>query len=119
MWPEEKDAAYLWDMLDASKTAQGFVKDIKFHRYQGDRKLQLAVERAIEIIGEAARNVSKHFQDAHPEILWRSIIGQRHMLAHEYGEIKQERRWLVVSERIPELIKLLEPLVSKQAAPKG
>jgi uncharacterized protein with HEPN domain len=33
------------------------------------------------------------------------------MLAHEYGEIKQERMWLVVTERIPELIELLEPLV--------
>ena len=33
------------------------------------------------------------------------------MLAHEYGEIKQERMWLVVTERIPELIRLLEPLV--------
>jgi len=84
---------------------------MKFHQYEQDRKLQLAVERAIEIIGEAARNISKDFQNAHPEIQWRGIIGQRHVLAHEYGEIKQERLWLVVTERIPELIKLLEPLV--------
>lgn len=111
MLPEEKNLAYLWDMLDAAKTVQGFVKGVKFHQYEGDRKLQLAVERAIEIIGEAARNISKAFQDAHPEIPWRGIIGQRHMLAHEYGEIKQERMWLVVTERIPELIRLLEPLV--------
>lgn len=111
MQPEEKDAAYFWDMLDAAKTVCGFVKGVKFYQYQGDRKLQFAVERAIEIIGEAARNVSKDFQEAHPEIPWRGIIGQRHMLAHEYGEIKQERIWLVAVERIPELIKLLEPFV--------
>lgn len=111
MQPEEKDLAYLWDMLDGANTVQDFAKGVKYHQYERDRKLQLAVERAIEIIGEAARNVSKTFQNAHPEIPWRGIIGQRHMLAHEYGEIKQERMWLVVTKRIPELIKLLEPLV--------
>lgn len=111
MRPDERDVAYIWDMLDAAKTVRNFAKDIKFYEYERDRKLQLAVERAIEIIGEAAKNVSKGFQDAHSEIPWRGIIGQRNMLVHEYGEIKQERMWVVVSERIPELIKLLEPLV--------
>ena len=111
MRPEERDLAYLWDMLDAARTVRDFAEGVKFHQYECDRKLQLAVERAIEIIGEAARNVSKDFQDSHSDIPWRGIIGQRHMLAHEYGEIKQERMWLVVTERIPELIRLLEPLV--------
>src|SRR3989338_11662604 len=104
MRPEERDAAYLWDMLDAAKTVRSFVKDIPFHQYERDRKLQFAVERAIEIIGEAARNVSEEFQRKHPEIPWRGIIGQRHMLANEYGEIMQERLWTVASKRIPELI---------------
>lgn len=111
MQPSDKDAAYLWDMLDAAKTIRSFTKNIKFYQYEGDRKLQLAVERAIEIIGEAARHISKDFQNEHSEIPWRGIIGQRHMLAHEYGEIKQERMWIVASERIPELITLLEPLI--------
>src|SRR3989338_350302 len=111
MRPEERDSAYLWDMLDAAKTVQEFVAGSKFHQYERDRKLQLAVERAVEIIGEAARNISKIFQETHPEIPWRGIIGQRHLLAHEYGEVKQERMWLVATERIPELIKLLKPLV--------
>jgi uncharacterized protein with HEPN domain len=68
MQPEEKNLAYLWDMLDAAKAANTFVKGVKFRQYESDRKLQLAVERAIEIIGEAARNVSKDFQIAHPDI---------------------------------------------------
>jgi uncharacterized protein with HEPN domain len=60
-----------------------------------DRKTQLALERAIEIIGEAARRVSDSFKADHTEIPWRSIVAQRHVLAHEYGEIRQERcGWL-------------------------
>jgi uncharacterized protein with HEPN domain len=108
---KERDSAYLWDMLDAAKTVVSFTSGVKFHQYEKDRKLQLAIERAIEIIGEAAGRVSKEFQNAHPNIPWRGLIGQRNVLAHEYGDIKQERMWIVVAERIPELIAILEPLV--------
>ncbi|MFO7899133.1 MAG: DUF86 domain-containing protein [Planctomycetota bacterium] len=111
MRPEERDAAYLWDMLDAARTVQEFVAGKALDDYVADRQLQLAVERAIEIIGEAARRVSKDFRAAHPEIPWRPIIGQRHVLAHEYGEIKHERIWAVATRHVPELITLLEPLV--------
>lgn len=107
----ERDAAYLWDMLDAAKTVVSFTVGVKYHQYEKDRKLQLAVERAIEIIGEAAGRVSKEFQASCPNIPWRGIIGQRNILAHEYGDIKQERMWVVVAERIPELIAILEPFV--------
>lgn len=111
MLPNERDAAYLWDMVDAAKTVLEFTSGVKYHQYEKDRKLQLAVERSIEIIGEAARRVSKEFQAAHPTIPWRGLIGQRNVLAHEYGDIKHERMWVVVVERIPELITILGPLV--------
>jgi uncharacterized protein with HEPN domain len=111
MQPEERDAAYLWDMLDAARTIAGFIKGYVFLQYENDRKVQLAVERSLEIIGEAARRVSDNCKNAHPEIPWKNIVAQRNVLAHEYGEIKQERIWLVVSERIPELIRALELLV--------
>jgi uncharacterized protein with HEPN domain len=48
----------------------------------------------------------------HSEIPWRAIIAQRNVLAHEYGEIKQERMWLVATERVPDLIKKLKPIVT-------
>jgi len=111
MPPDERDVAYLWDMLEAARTARDFTAGATLEDYLGDRKLQLAVERVIEIIGEAARRVSESFRSDHPEIPWRAIIGQRHVLAHEYGEIKQERIWNVATERVSELIALLEPLV--------
>jgi hypothetical protein len=53
------------------------------------------------IIGEAARKVSMAFQEEHPEIPWRPIMEQRHVLAHEYGEIQQDRVWRVAATRVP------------------
>ncbi len=82
-----------------------------FTQYSNDRRTQLAVERCLEIIGEAASKVSTSFCNAHPEIPWRQIIGQRNVLIHEYGEIKQERIWKVVRENIPQLIEVLKQFV--------
>jgi uncharacterized protein with HEPN domain len=111
MRPDERDTAYLWDMLDAARSIREFTSGIEFKQYNQNRMLQLAVERAIEIIGEAARHVSESFKQAHPEIPWQSIIAQRNVLAHQYGEIEQERIWLVVKVHVTELIVSLEPLI--------
>jgi len=111
MQPDQRDAAYLWDMLDAARTLEQLSLGLDFTQYSSDRRTQLAVERSLEIIGEAAGRVSALFRDAHPEIPWRQIIGQRNVLIHEYGEVKQERIWKVVRENIPQLIESLKPFV--------
>ena len=111
MRPEERDLAYLWDMLDAARTVMEFPHGVKFQQYAEDRKLQLAVERLVEIIGEAARQVSEPFREAHPEIPSRKIVAQRHVLAHDYGDIQQERLWVLVKEHLPALVAQLDALV--------
>ncbi len=111
MQPDQRDAAYLWDMLDAARTMEQLISGLDFTQYSNDRRTQLAVERCLEIIGEAAAKVSALFCNAHPEIPWRQIIGQRNVLIHEYGEIKQERIWKTVTENIPQLIELLKQFV--------
>ena len=111
MRPEEADYAYLWDMLDAAKAISKFVTGKTAHDYLSDRMLRGAVERHLEIIGEAANHVSNSFQEAHAGIPWRRIINQRNVLAHEYGEIRHELIWNVVIDNLPELIEQLEPLV--------
>ena len=110
MVPETSDKAFLWDMWDAAKAIQEFVSGKTFHHYQHERILSGAVERHLEIIGEAANRVSLDLQANHPEIPWRRIIAQRHVIAHEYGEIKHELIWKVATIHIPELIEKLELL---------
>jgi uncharacterized protein with HEPN domain len=115
MRPEELDAARLWDMLTYAKELRHSMSGVSFSSYLADSDRRMATERRLEIIGEAARNVSRAFQEAHPEIAWRPIIGLRNVLAHEYGEIKQEMIFRIVTNQIPSLIALLEPLVPAQA----
>jgi len=73
--------------------------------------LRYAVERQLTVIGEAARRVSPAYRRAHPEIPWQGIIGQRNVIAHEYGEVLVERVWRAAKERVPELAAILDRLV--------
>ena len=108
---EGGDAALLWDILDAARAIMAFTDGLTFAAYEQDRMRQLAVERCVEIIGEAARRVSGTFQEDHAEIPWRLIIAQRNVIAHEYGDIKQERLWALAVREIPTLIGRLENLI--------
>ena len=108
---EPRDPAYLWDMLDAARSVQEFTAGVSYDQYLKNRMMQLAVERQLEVIGEAAGRVSEIFREAHPEIPWQPIISQRNVISHQYGEIKPERIWEVVDVHIPALILMLEPLI--------
>ena len=111
MPPDADDIARLWDMLRYARSVVESVRGLTFDDYLEDENLKLATERRIEIIGEAARHVTRDFQSTHSEIPWQIIAAQRHVLAHEYGEIKHDRIWRVATVHIPELIGQLEPLI--------
>lgn len=108
---EERDEAYLWDMLDAAKDIKSFLEVISCEQYLGDRKGQMAVERALEIIGEADRRVYDKTKAERKSIPWRNIIAQRNVIAHEYGEIKQDGIWEVMRKHIPSWIESLEKML--------
>jgi uncharacterized protein with HEPN domain len=116
MRPEVRDTACLWDMLQHARLALELTQGISIRAYQDDRFRQLALEGALEIVGEAARRVSIGFQSSHPEIPWKRIIAHRNVLAHEYDEILQELLWRTATDNVPALIAALEPLVPEEPA---
>jgi uncharacterized protein with HEPN domain len=71
---------------------------------------KLAVERQLEIIGQAANKISQETQNAIGNIPWGNIIGLRNKLAHDYGEILAERIWLISKKSIQELMNELEKI---------
>ena len=115
MRPEERDPAYLWDMIEAARAIVDFTKELTFEEFlaagRSGEIMRLAVERELEILGEAARRVSSRFRDAHAEIPWKEAVGLRNVISHEYDKVDYTEIYRIVRERIPELIALLEPLV--------
>jgi uncharacterized protein with HEPN domain len=114
-----RDPAFLLDMLQAARNVRQFVAGVSREQYAGSLLIQSAVERQVEIIGEAARGVSRTFRDAHPEVPWAPIMAQRHRLAHEYAQINQELIWTVATVYIPALIDQITPLIPPPPVEEG
>jgi len=102
------DAIRLRHMLDAAHEAIEFVQGRTRVDLNGDRKLVLALVKDVEIIGEAAYQVSQTARNQLTDIPWDDIIGMRHRLVHAYFDINLDILWRTVQDDLPPLIAELE-----------
>lgn len=114
MKPEVHDAAHLWDMRRYARESREIVRRIRFNRLEKDSIRRFALERTLELVGEAARRVSGKFQKQHPEIDWRGLIGQRNVIAHDYGEIDHRRLYDAARLKIPSLVADLDRILGDE-----
>jgi uncharacterized protein with HEPN domain len=98
-------------MLAYARDAIRFIEGQTRASLNDDLLLARALIYTTGIIGEAASNVSREFQDAHPQIPWPQIIGMRNRLFHGYGEVNYDRLWNTVTNAIPPLIVELEKII--------
>jgi len=108
MKPEGRDAAHLWDMRGFARESHKLVRRVAFGRLEKDSMRRLALERTLELLGEAARRVSRKFQAGHPQIDWRGLIGLRNVIAHDYGDIDHRRLYDAARRKLPALIAELD-----------
>ena len=106
-----RDDILLLDMLLAAREAVEFADGLTFETFDRNRMAQLAILKAVEIVGEAASRIGVETRDAHPEIPWAAIVGMRNRLVHEYSNVNLARVWEAVERDIPRLIPQLESLV--------
>lgn len=97
------DENYLQDVLEMSGLAQEFVRDMDFAAFSQDRKTQMAVLRALEVMGEAVKQLSADLRTQHPNIPWREIAGMRDKLIHDYIGVNLSRVWRTIQEDLPRL----------------
>jgi len=104
----ERDKSYIYDMIKYCDEIMDIIKDESHYSFIGNRVKRLAIERLIEIIGEAANHISKDVTEQNNDIPWSKIIGLRNKIVHDYGEILTDRIWLIASRSIPELLEQLK-----------
>ena len=97
----------LEDMLSAIKRIESYMRGMKEKQFADDQMRQDAIMLQIEIIGEAARNISDEFQEQHAAIPWSKIIGMRNKIVHDYFEIDVTRIWDTAKNDIPQLKKVV------------
>lgn len=105
---EARDRALLDDLRAAAAEAVAFVAGMTEERFLKDRRTQKAVERELEIVGEAARGLSEAARSRYPQVPFRSMVGMRNILAHDYGHVDPQELWRTVALALPALLKDLE-----------
>lgn len=112
MKPGDRDFALVWDMRKFAQQAHALVSDMGFEQLNEDSIRKLALERLIEIVGEAARRISPDFKASHPSIDWRALAGQRNVIAHEYGKIDHKRLHETTCRLVPRLLGELDRILA-------
>ncbi|MHB8087904.1 MAG: HepT-like ribonuclease domain-containing protein [Anaerolineaceae bacterium] len=111
MRPEDRDLGFVWDIQEAARDITTFIKGVSLDKFNKNLIIRYAVERQLLVIGEAANHVSDDFKEKHSEIPWQVLIGQRNILAHQYGEIIAEKVWQTATHNIPELLVSLRKIL--------
>jgi len=110
------DGVRMRHMLDAARQAVKFAKDRTREELDTNSMLALSIVRLLEIIGEAAKNVSEDLRRASPQIPWKQIAGTRDRLAHGYFDVDLDIVWAIVSSDLPVLIAAIEEIIPVNGA---
>ena len=99
--------ASLRDMLDYALKAMQFCENKSQDDLEREEVLQLAVVRALELVGEAASRVPHEVRDRHPAIPWPDIVGTRNRLIRGYDRVDLRIVWDTIHDDLPPLIAIL------------
>jgi uncharacterized protein with HEPN domain len=113
MAPES--AALLWDALNAARAVQTFVAGKSFERYRSEDMLSSAVERKLEIVGEALnqwRKLDPATAAQLPQVT--AAVGLRNVLIHGYASVDHRLVWDVAVHHVPLLIAHIERWLPSQ-----
>lgn len=110
--PPPRNVIRFRHMLDHAQEAVAMMRGKTRADLDTDRKLNLALVRLLEIIGEAAGRIPKEERHRYPDIPWVEIVGLRNRLIHGYDDVDFDVLWQIVTKDLPSLIRNLEKLLA-------
>jgi uncharacterized protein with HEPN domain len=97
------DSIYLRHIIDAFTQVDHYMDGISHEEFFSNKLLQDGVIRQLEVMGEAARNLSDDFRNEHPQIPWSQMIGLRNRMTHAYFNVNLQIIWEIVRGDLPDL----------------
>lgn len=110
----KRDDVYVRHILKAILQIEKYIGDLNFTEFKEDEKTADSVIRQLEIIGEAASRITKKFHDSHPELPYRSMIGMRNVLTHEYFHVIVKVVWHTAKKNLPPLKKEIDKILLEE-----
>jgi uncharacterized protein with HEPN domain len=104
------DFAYLINIVNFIIDINEFTNSIQYHQFEKDKMRKLAVERQLDVIGQAANKISKEAQDILKNISWEKLTGLKNDLVYDGDEIPAERIWTISKNSIQEVLKEIEKI---------
>ena len=102
---------YIQDILDSINDIEEFTQGMDFDNFGKDKKTIYAVIRAIEIIGEATKNIPDIIRKKHPNIEWKKIAGMRDIIIHAYFTLDLDLIWEIIQNKLSELKEKIEKVI--------
>jgi len=107
----KNDNVYLKHILDAISDIGKFMQGVSEEEFFKNREKQYAVLRALEIIGEATKNLSSELKAKSSEVDWKNIAGMRDKLIHAYFGVNLPLVWETVKKDLPQLKKQIQKIL--------
>ena len=98
-------------MLDCALAIESYLVGVRKTSFAKDSKLQDAVIRRLEVIGEAAKRVTEKVRESDASIPWKKICGLRDILIHDYAFVDMNTVWDVAKHGVPKLKKSILALL--------
>jgi uncharacterized protein with HEPN domain len=103
---------FVEDILDAMNKAEILIEGITFEQFESDFRINYALVRALEIIGEATKRLPDTIRAKYPDIPWKGMAGMRDRIIHGYDVVDMQIVWDVVKTDIPRIKPQIERILS-------
>jgi uncharacterized protein with HEPN domain len=109
----ERDELRLRHILDAAERILDYLSGVERDQFLGNRLLQDAVIRNLEIIGEACVNLTPALRDAHPDVPWQRASGIRNRLVHGYFDVDLSVVWQTAKDSVSPFASQIRAILAK------
>lgn len=103
MREHSRDYGRLEDILKYARNVETIVSGITYDEFVKDIRIYYSVMKNVEVIGEAANMLTRHFRETYTELPWRQIVSMRNVLVHGYAQISDTDLWQTATNDIKPL----------------